>query len=429
MEICLHGFELREGNQMILMLDGVKFQVSISQKQSEFVFKTQNIKSNYHQGVVHIKVDDVIYSSDTFIFKHPIGNSITIKPHFESNEFSVFLNHDVEFGDNISIVFNTKYTLLQDSTQTQFLIEDKKEYPMFYGTNKWTFIGNVFDTKLPNPITVNFIVVKKSGEKINLPLNSPIEFKTNFLKVHESVSKFEQEQKIYETHLKQRDKLIDDGMVWKAVNWFQQNSSKIEPQPKNIVNTSTVLTPFNPDVCHRKMYLIDGNDGKKYIFSPMIEASNKWTPIYEILNYKLAMKLKMPNTFYMPDTFEGFVEGKGVGSFKVFITIKDKNVYLSNIRNKKDLAWITVYDYLISNIERNWNDHLCLDTFGKLCLLDNDLGVHRQAESIIPSQDIINQLPNETKELLKKMNISDFDAPYHWVEIVEPRIKAICQKF
>ena len=430
MEICLHGFELRPGNQMIVILDNQKFQAKIEKVQNEFSFITNIKHDKYHQGIVHIKVGELVYSSDTFIFKHPLSNKITIKPHFESKEMNVYFNYDVEFGDNIAIVFNMAHPLLQDSSQTVSLIEEKKEYPMFYGTNKWSFIATPFISKIENPITASFVITKKTGDKINLPTNLPIGLKNNYLTCDKKLPSItmEDERKMYDNHLRQRDKKIDDAMVWKAVNWFQQNSAKLLPTPSTIINKECVLTPFNPDVCHRKMYLVDGLDGKKYIFSPMIEADNKWTPLYEIINYKLAQYLKVPSAFYIPETFEGCIPGKGIGSLKVFITIKDKNVYLNNIRNKKDLAWIIVYDYLISNIERNWNDHLCLDSFGKLCLLDNDLGVHRQAESILPNQETINNLPAETKEQIKKLNISSFDAPYHWVEIVEPRLQALRSK-
>lgn len=221
----------------------------------------------------------------------------------------------------------------------------------------------------------------------------------------------------YMAKLNQSVESITDKDVWDSVLWFVNNSHLL---PTENINKVQSIEQFKPNMCHRKLYKVFIDDSP-YIFSPMHEAMNKWTPIYEYYNYILATLLEIPEGVYIPVvTKENII---GIGSLKVFVNIRTK-IKMSNLA-KPLRDWIMIYDYIICNIEREWSDHLCEDRNGTVILIDNDLGIQRAAEfekldccDIENKGIIIARLLVILATFTKHFN----DAPYHWSNFIQQRI-------
>jgi len=223
-----------------------------------------------------------------------------------------------------------------------------------------------------------------------------------------------------------------DGQMWCSIKWLKRNAGSYPLE----VEATESIEPFNPAVCHRKLYKI-AIQSQMFIFSPFAGADNKYTPIHEIVNYKFAQILQPPHNIYLPTTSVTIINEEpdhklGIGSLKTFINIEHKNISTRNLPPKTS-SWVQCYDYLIVNIERNWNDHLCVDDKKRYCLLDNDTGLihleklnknfrfskvdHLEKKY----RDILYQIHNKKGEAYDKF--IKIRAPPYWYEVVEQQIK------
>ena len=219
-----------------------------------------------------------------------------------------------------------------------------------------------------------------------------------------------------------------EAEMWRSIKWLLTNARF---QPSDVTYFESVVN-FNPEVCHRKLYLVSKNK-RKYIFSPIADSSNKFTPIHEIINYQLGRILCPPGNIYLPHT-EGIILDQddyhlGYGSLKEFISITKTNVWTGMLSPEIN-AWVQLYDYLIVNVERDWNDHICMDELGRICLLDNDMGLYHLDEHNNYNFSQLDELDDDTTSILynlqkNKSIIYEIEAPYHWYEIIFGRINKV----
>jgi hypothetical protein len=226
-----------------------------------------------------------------------------------------------------------------------------------------------------------------------------------------------------------RNRDISDKEVWHSVNWFV-NFGKFFPHfPDNIIHPIKKIEHYKPKICHRQLYQLVGANGQKYIFSPMRYADKKWTPMFEIYNYQLAQKMGIPEKIYIPHIFEGMVCQHhfqlGLGSFKVFVNLVRRDVDRKKELKHHENAWIIVFDYLISNIERDWSDHLSVDVYNTFILLDNDLGIEHAHKSTLPANNVLLQLKDTVVQNVLDLNVDEIDAPYNWIDFIKPRLQAL----
>ena len=227
-----------------------------------------------------------------------------------------------------------------------------------------------------------------------------------------------------------------DGEMWCSINWIRDHADRFV-----IENTSfDYLQPFSPDVCHRKLYVGVMNK-TKYIISPFGEADNKSTPLNEYLNYQLGQLLCPPQNVYLPITFLSVVNQPkyklGIGSVKEFVQIKNSTVTTYDIAPEL-CSWISLYDFLIGNIERNWNDHLCVDIQNRYCLLDNDTQMdHLKKLNANFKWSKLDHLSDVTKNVCQNilsgkgcnfLNFSKIKAPVEWKNTVLKQLQLVNNK-
>lgn len=365
--------------------------------------------------------------------------SSLIQPIFKYERLNiVFTSIDLDYGDVIGFYIiepNTPMLLLEQSIHNSSVHHynhyeiDSKSLNICKKQHDWVFSKLIYGHK--NIVICPFIkysydkIICNSEQKCNINLDQNEHHQNEHHRIDLNNTKLIQEYVMSnytreQEYLHQRIPEIIDAQTWCAINWIQQKKNLIPQYPKQMFPLRH-MEEFHPKVIfHRKLFKIIDKVNSTYIFSPMLQSPNKWTPIYEICNYKLACLLRPPPTLYFPNCFEGLVHELGVGSFKEFIHIKKSDVSTNNLP-KELQAWICTYDYLICNIERNWNDHLCLDENNRFVCLDNDLGIHHEFK--LPVFDLIQYLPKETIRCIQNINLLTIGGPYHWVSFVQPRLQ------
>lgn len=220
-----------------------------------------------------------------------------------------------------------------------------------------------------------------------------------------------------------------DGEIWCSIQWLIRNA-RFQPADLTVCDS---IEPFNPKVCHRKLFKVQINN-KYYLFSPVGYANNKFTPLNEILNYKLAQLLNPPDSIYIPETTDVIIDQDdyhlGYGSLKTFIKITNTNVWIQNL--PKDVcSWVQLFDFLIVNIERDWNDHLCQDEYGKICLLDNDMNLYHLDKFKNFNFNRLDNLSNTVKKKLYQLNenkhiiYNSIQAPDIWYKVIFNRLNKV----
>ena len=230
-----------------------------------------------------------------------------------------------------------------------------------------------------------------------------------------------------------KDNSLTDTIIWGSMNWLIHNARY---QPSELTYC-TYIKPFFPKICHRSLYEIYSNN-QTYIFSPVLYASNKFTPIHEICNYQLAQLLIPPNTLYLPKTTECIIDQDnfhlGFGSLKEKINIK-KTILMNSIDDAQIISWISLFDFLIVNIERNWSDHLCIDDQNRLCLLDNDMNLYHLDKFNNFNFIMLDQLNIKTKKVLYDIQenniiiLNPIKAPDYWYKVILNRINKVIAYF
>ena len=360
-------------------------------------------------------------------------NLISPKLHQQNTIYFNILGIKPTYASYISSSYENKY-IITNTTQNTF--ENNVSFQRYlYTTSSSTSVVDIhikLFIKLYNDSILqddmNY-TIKLSGTTNTIDLNNSI-----FIKKYISLQ-LKRELEI--VHQITDTSIMTESMVWCSLNWLKEYSEYIDEYPKYLfpLISTDIFEPKHTSY-HRKLYkcISSYNNNKIYLFSPCINSPNKWTPLYEIYNYKLAKLLIIPeNTLYFPECFEGFIHHLGIGSFKEFITInKKKTIKISDL-DISTKTWLIMYDYLICNIERDWIDHLCIDIYNKINCLDNDLGINHENDYTNPPCDknFYDNLNIQTKNILQNLNTNHpefINAPYNWKVFITKRIKQFNQE-
>ena len=280
--------------------------------------------------------------------------------------------------------------------------------------------------------TVGHLVFKKNGIESHLTKDHVIKAGVDIVLEYPCISQYCLEINRSQGLLDPHYKSCTDGEMWCSVKWLQRNGHRF---PNELLSYDS-MEEFNPKVCHRKLFKLSINSSK-YIYSPFGQADNKYTPIQETANYKLAKILNPPHPIHLPKTSVCLIDGLGIGSLKEFINIKDKLITTNKLPSKIK-AWVACFDFIIINIERDWNDHLCIDDKDRLCLLDNDTGLEhlnkfKSFKFNQVSENIDSSLIHTLTDIKNHKGIVyeqflDIKAPSFWYEAIQSQISRLLKE-
>ena len=360
----------------------------------------------------------------------------------------IFDYDNTQFGDEIFISSTSKSPATH---QYNHRILDKLQCMQRGDKCLWWYAQDYLAVPQPNSM---YILHKDSSEnytKISfmyvVPLLQDVKNRTLPIRGSDNIKSNHllQEMKCYEFCLHGGYSNINDAAVWSGVQYFSNSQRALSGQldkfkyPLDILPDIINIDPFKPKQCSRKLFLVTTKNGR-YIYSPMISSTQKWTPIYEIYNFQLAVLMNYPQEYFnIPHVFEAYLgPAYGVGSCKLYIeNITKRGMKYNHVsgKNREAFIWLKLYDYYIGNVEREWNDHLSMDSNSKFILLDNDSIVLSNSSKQLkpPGEDVINS--HEGRKIVQRMQtlLPSVEAcrkyfptaPLHWIESVQSRINKL----